>query len=136
MRARNLAPATVRTYGTGARQLLDWHAANAPEVTTAEQVRRSDCKTFLIELMTRGSASTAKTRHTGMSRFVALLVEEDELPRSPNGSSASPWPVCSRRSACRLVRKASRTVVRSAAWACVGRTASGSRVWREAAPTA
>ncbi len=55
MRARNLAPATVRTYSTGARQFLDWLAANAPEVTTPEQVRRSDCETFLVELMARSS---------------------------------------------------------------------------------
>ena len=39
MRARNLAPATIKTYATGARQFLDWLAANAPEVTTPEQGR-------------------------------------------------------------------------------------------------
>jgi site-specific recombinase XerD len=83
MRARNLAAATVRTYATGARQFLDWLAEHAPEVTTPEQVRRADCETFLVELMNRASASTAKTRHTGMSRFFAFLVEEDELARSP-----------------------------------------------------
>lgn len=83
MRARNLAPATVRTYSTGARQFLDWLAANAPEVCTPAQVRRSDCESFLVQLMTRSTASTAKTRHTGMSRFFAFLVEEEELANSP-----------------------------------------------------
>ncbi len=83
MRARNLAPATVKTYATGARQFLDWLAVQAPEVRTPEQVRRSDCESFLVELMGRTSASTAKTRHTGMSRFFAFLVEEEEIARSP-----------------------------------------------------
>lgn len=83
MRARNLAPATVKTYSTGARQFLDWLAKHAPEVRDPEQVRRSDCETFLVELMERASASTAKTRHTGMSRFFAFLVEEEEIARSP-----------------------------------------------------
>jgi site-specific recombinase XerD len=83
MRARNLAPATVKTYATGARQFLDWLAEQAPEVTTPEQVRRSDCEAFLVQLMERASASTAKTRHTGMSRFFAFLVEEEEINRSP-----------------------------------------------------
>jgi site-specific recombinase XerD len=83
MRARNLAPATVKTYAAGARQFLDWLAVHAPEVGTPEQVRRSDCESFLVELMGRASASTAKTRHTGMSRFFAFLVEEEEIARSP-----------------------------------------------------
>src|SRR5688500_10413609 len=83
MRARNLASATVKTYSTGARQFLDWLATNAQEVTTPEAVRRSDCETFLVELMARTSASTAKTRHTGMSRFFSFLVEEEEIAKSP-----------------------------------------------------
>lgn len=83
MRARNLAPATVKTYATGARQFLDWLAEQAPEVATPEQVRRSDCEAFLVQLMERTSASTAKTRHTGMSRFFSFLVEEEEIDRSP-----------------------------------------------------
>jgi site-specific recombinase XerD len=83
LRARNLAPATVKTYATGARQFLDWLAAQAPEVTTPEQVRRSDCEAFLVQLMEHATASTAKTRHTGMSRFFSFLVEEEEITRSP-----------------------------------------------------
>lgn len=58
-------------------------AEQAPEVAAPEQVRRSDCEAFLVQLMERTSASTAKTRHTGMSRFFAFLVEEEEIARSP-----------------------------------------------------
>ena len=45
MKARNLAPATITTYSTGARQFLDWLAASAPEVTTPEAVRRAVART-------------------------------------------------------------------------------------------
>lgn len=83
MRARNLAGTTIKTYATGAQQFLDWLAANAPEVTEPDQVRRSDCEAFLVATMERTSASTAKTRHTGMSRFFAFLVDEEEIVRSP-----------------------------------------------------
>lgn len=83
LRARNLAPATLLVYGTGARQFLAWLTDNAPEITRAAQVRRSDCEAFLIDVMARTSASTAKTRHTGMSRFFSWLLEEEELTRSP-----------------------------------------------------
>jgi site-specific recombinase XerD len=83
MRARNLSVATQKTYSTGARQFLDWLAANAPEVTSPEQVRKADCETFLIEVQERTSASTAKTRHTGMSRFFSFIVDEEELAVSP-----------------------------------------------------
>lgn len=90
MRARNLSDATVKTYSAGARQFLDWLARNAPEVRTPERVRRSECEVFLIEIMTTRSASTARTRHTGMSRFFAFLVEEDELERSPMDKVRAP----------------------------------------------
>ena len=33
--------------------------------------------------MARTSASTAKTRHTGMSRFFSFLVEEEEIAKRP-----------------------------------------------------
>jgi len=83
LRARNLAPSTLNVYGTGARQFLAWLAVNAPEVTTPEQVRRSDCEAFLVDVMERTSASTAKTRHTGMSRYFSWLLDEEEIARSP-----------------------------------------------------
>lgn len=83
LRARNLSPATITTYSTGARQFLDWLAVNAPEVGAPEQVRKSDCEAFLIAVMERTSATTAKTRHTGMSRFFSFLLDEEEIVRSP-----------------------------------------------------
>lgn len=83
MRSRNLSAATIKTYATGAQQFLDWLAEQAPDITGPEQVRRSDCEAFLIATMERTSASTAKTRHTGMSRFFAYLLDEEEIERSP-----------------------------------------------------
>lgn len=83
LRARNLAPATLTVYGTGARQFLQWLAVNAPEITRPDQVRRSDCEAFLVDVMTRTSAATAKIRHTGVSRFFSWLLEEEEIARSP-----------------------------------------------------
>ena len=51
MRARNLAPATVRTHSTGARQFLDWLAANAPRSrrrsrSAARTARRSSSSSW------------------------------------------------------------------------------------------
>ena len=46
-------------------------------------VRRSDCETWLIHLTETRSASTAKTRHTGMSRFFAFLLDEEESDPIP-----------------------------------------------------
>ena len=83
LRARNLSDSTVRTYATGALQLLEWLALNAPEVQTPAQVRRADLESFLLEVMTRTSASTAKTRHQAISRYFAFLLEEEEITRSP-----------------------------------------------------
>ena len=83
MRARNLASTTIKTYATGAQQFLDWLAEHAPEITEPAHVRRADCEAFLVATMERTSASTAKTRHTGMSRFFAFLLDEEEIARSP-----------------------------------------------------
>ena len=84
MPARNLARPACRPTPAAPGSSSDWLAANAPEVTAPEQVRQSDCETLRVELVGPGGACTAKTRHTGMSRFFALLVEEEEeLTRSP-----------------------------------------------------
>lgn len=83
LRARNLSESTVRTYATGAQQLLEWLAQDALEVQTPEQVRRPDLESFLLEVMTHTSASTAKTRHQAISRYFAFLLQEEEITRSP-----------------------------------------------------
>ena len=83
MTARNLSPATIKTYATGVEQFLGWLEQEAPEIRQPDEVRRADLELFLVKLMERTSASTAKTRHTGLSRFFAFLVEEEEIERSP-----------------------------------------------------
>ncbi len=82
-RARNLSPATLRTYGEGTRQFLTYLASEAPDVQDVAGIRRSDIETWLTHLTATRSASTAKTRHTALSRFLKWCVEEEELGRSP-----------------------------------------------------
>lgn len=82
-RARNLSAATLRTYGEGTRQFLIWLTAEAPDVTTVEQIRRSDVELWLTHLTETRSASTAKTRHTALSRFLSWCHEEEELTKNP-----------------------------------------------------
>ncbi len=82
-RARNLSAATLRTYGEGVRQFFAYLAAEAPDVRAVDGIRRSDIETWLVHLTASRSASTAKTRHTALSRFLKWCVEEEELTRSP-----------------------------------------------------
>jgi integrase/recombinase XerC len=90
LRARNLAPATLRTYGRGVRAFLEHLAETAPEVTAAEQVRRAELEEFLAHLASTRSAATAKIRHTALAVFFKWLAEEEEIAKNPMAKVRAP----------------------------------------------
>jgi len=80
LRARNLAPKTVKTYGESADQLVAHLAAAG--VTTIEAVTREHLSDFTHLLAVR-SPATASVRFRALQQFFSWLVDEEEIPTSP-----------------------------------------------------
>lgn len=83
LRARNLSPRTVATYGEAIAQLGAFLAARgtaAPDPTT---VSADDIRAFITDLLGRLSASTANNRYRGLNAYFNWLVEHDYVPASP-----------------------------------------------------
>jgi site-specific recombinase XerD len=81
LRARNLAPKTIKTYGESADQLVAHLAAEG--VTTAADVSRDHVSDFITHLLATRSASTASVRFRALQQFFAWLVDEEEIAVSP-----------------------------------------------------
>jgi len=81
LRARNLAPKTITTYGESADQLVAHLAAEG--VTAAADVSRGHVSDFITHLLASRSASTASVRFRALQQFFAWLVDEEEIVASP-----------------------------------------------------
>lgn len=78
LRAERKSAETLKDYGTGARQFLDWLA----ETDTESALTRSAVNAFVNDLFERDvEATTARARQLAVRRFSAWLAEEGEIVR-------------------------------------------------------
>ena len=89
LRASNVSPRTVQTYGEAVRQLVEYLASNGMPVEVAH-VKREHVEAFIEDLLTRRHVngqpfkpSTAHNRYRGLKAFFAWLADEGEIQASP-----------------------------------------------------
>ncbi len=80
LRAERKSPSTVKSYGDGVRQFLDWCAEHdRPAV-----LDRPSVNGFVAQLLDRGAEpATARARQLAVRRYSAWLVDEGELAADP-----------------------------------------------------
>jgi site-specific recombinase XerD len=82
LRAANLSPKTIRSYGDAARQFSAFlRARGMPTDVTA--IHREHVEAFVSHLLDKATASTAATRYNGLQQLFRWLVEEGEITDSP-----------------------------------------------------
>jgi site-specific recombinase XerD len=88
LRAKNLYPATIRSYLEAAR-LLDEHLT-ANGVTELADIRPRDIEKFLIAQSEKVSSGTVLTRFRSLRVLFNWLVEQDEIEHSPMAKLREP----------------------------------------------
>jgi site-specific recombinase XerD len=88
LRARNLAPKTLKTYLEAAHQLVEH--LHADDVHDVAEVRRQHVEAYITRLAETRAPSTASNRFRALQQFFKWLVEEEELERSPMARMRSP----------------------------------------------
>jgi site-specific recombinase XerD len=88
LRARNLAPKTIKTYLEAAGQLAD-HVTVAGVRDVAE-IERHHVEEFIAEQVETRSAATASVRFRALQQFFAWCVDEEELAVNPMGKMRPP----------------------------------------------
>ena len=79
LRAERKTAGTIKTYGDGAGQYLDWCTRN-----DAAPLLRASLALWIASLLDSGSApATARTRQLGVRRFVKWLAAEGEIDGDP-----------------------------------------------------
>jgi site-specific recombinase XerD len=80
MRSERKSPATIRSYTEGVRAFLRWCESTG----TPPELTKPAVQNFVGDLLDSGAApKTAAARLLGVQRFVAWLVDEDELDSDP-----------------------------------------------------
>lgn len=82
LRAMNVAPRTVKTYGEAVGifgRFLTEHGLP----TDVAAITRGDVEAFITDQLARWRPATAANRYRGLQRFFAWLVEEGEIEASP-----------------------------------------------------
>jgi len=82
LRASNLSPHTVETYGDSVRQLATYLRSTKGS-TEAAEIRRDDVEGFMTYLLKQHKPATASVRFRSFQQFFKWLVEEDEIIESP-----------------------------------------------------
>lgn len=90
LRARNLSPATVRTYAESGRQLAEHLAASGRGEVGIGELTRADVEEFIADLAATRSASTASVRYRAVQQLFGWAVEEGELAASPMANMRAP----------------------------------------------
>jgi site-specific recombinase XerD len=88
LRAKNLSPATVRSYREAVR-LLDEHLV-ASDITNIADIDRRAIEKFLIAQGERVSAGSVLTRFRSLRVFFNWLVESEEIDASPMARMKEP----------------------------------------------
>lgn len=81
LRARNLAPKTVRTYCEAAGQLADF--LGPAGVVTVADIERGHVEDFIADQIETRSASTASVRFRALQQFFVWCLDEGELEANP-----------------------------------------------------
>jgi site-specific recombinase XerD len=81
LRARNLAPKTIKTYLEAAGQLVDH--VTAAGVHDVAEIERHHVEVFIAEQVETRSAATASVRFRALQQFFAWCVDEEELDVNP-----------------------------------------------------
>ncbi|MGH3481722.1 MAG: tyrosine-type recombinase/integrase [Nocardioidaceae bacterium] len=84
LRAENKAKRTVETYVESVRQFARWHDGSIADAG------RDDIRTWLDKLLADNTASTARTRYSGLRQFYRWLVDEGDLSVSPMATMRPP----------------------------------------------
>jgi site-specific recombinase XerD len=83
LKAQGKSPATVRVYLSAVNQLAGFLAERGMPASVAG-IAREHVEAYIADLFERGrSASTARTRYTGLHVFFTWAVEDGEITRSP-----------------------------------------------------
>jgi site-specific recombinase XerD len=88
LRARNLAPKTIKTYLEAAGQLAD-HVTTAGVRDVAE-IERHHIEEFIAEQVETRSAATASVRFRALQQFFGWCVDEEELAVNPMAKMRPP----------------------------------------------
>lgn len=82
LRAANLSPKTIRSYGDAALQFSVFlRQQGMPTDVTA--IHREHVEAFVQHLLDKATASTAATRYNGLRQLFRWLTEEGEITASP-----------------------------------------------------
>lgn len=81
LRARNLAPKTIKTYGESADQLAVWLEERG--VTEPDAITRDHLTAFVTELLETRSPATASVRYRALQQLFNWLEDEGEIESSP-----------------------------------------------------
>lgn len=88
LRARNLAPKTLRTYRQSTDALVDWLATR--KVTDPTAITRRHLEAFIAHLLETRSAATASVRYRALQQFFAWCEDEDEITPNPMAKMRPP----------------------------------------------
>jgi site-specific recombinase XerD len=88
LRARNLAPKTIKTYLEAAGQLVDH--VTAAGVRDVAEIERHHIEEFIAEQVETRSAATASVRFRALQQFFGWCVDEEELEVNPMAKMRPP----------------------------------------------
>jgi site-specific recombinase XerD len=88
LRARNLAPKTIKTYLEAAGQLVDY--VTAAGVNDVAEIERHHVEQFIAEQVETRSAATASVRFRALQQFFAWCLDEEELDVNPMAKMRPP----------------------------------------------
>jgi site-specific recombinase XerD len=82
LRARNLAPKTVKTYHEAAEGFGSWLSSSGGPLVLTE-IGREHVEGFIVHLLETAADSTANNRYRGLQQFFRWAVGEDEISADP-----------------------------------------------------
>jgi site-specific recombinase XerD len=88
LRARNLAPKTIKTYLEAAGQLVDY--VTAAGVHDVADIQRHQIEEFIAEQVETRSAATASVRFRALQQLFTWCLNEDELEVNPMANMRPP----------------------------------------------
>jgi site-specific recombinase XerD len=88
LRARNLAPKTIKTYLEAAGQLVDH--VTAAGVREVAEIERHHIEEFIAEQVETRSAATASVRFRALQQLFAWCLDEEELEVNPMAKMRPP----------------------------------------------
>ena len=89
MRAENLSPNTIESYGESLKQLADFLESESLP-TAVSEVRKVHIDGFLEHLLNTRTPATANNRFRGIQQFWKWCVDEGEIEVSPMATSKPP----------------------------------------------